>query len=132
MSISKDGNYCDTAPDGEHDPGLSASINHKLTSGQLAGFVIEGLVPQGPSPSPAHEAMLLQDVFSSLPVARAGHNAPHCFVDPHPYFIAASNLTGAKARLLLMACLLQFGSLPPAGDPAAPTPDEQAGLRAAH
>ena len=42
----------------------------------------------------------------------------------NPLSIAGSNLTSTKARLLLMACLMKFGALPPAGDPANPTPDE--------
>ena len=44
--------------------------------------------------------------------------------------IAGSNLTATKARLLLMACLLRFGSLPPATDPTAPTPAELAAVQA--
>ncbi len=38
--------------------------------------------------------------------------------------IAGSNLTATKARFLLMACLLRFGSLPTAADPDNPTADE--------
>jgi hypothetical protein len=44
--------------------------------------------------------------------------------------IAGSNLTATKARLLLMACLLRFGSLPPAMDPTCPTPAELAAVQA--
>jgi len=46
-------------------------------------------------------------------------------------FIAGSNLTSTKARMLLMACLLRFGSLPPAKDPENPTADELAATRKA-
>jgi hypothetical protein len=35
-------------------------------------------------------------------------------------------MTATKARLLLMACLLKLGMLPPAADPDNPTPDEVA------
>jgi hypothetical protein len=42
----------------------------------------------------------------------------------NPVFIGGSNLTATKARLLLMACLMKFGSLPPAADPDQPTPEE--------
>jgi hypothetical protein len=45
--------------------------------------------------------------------------------------IAGSNLTATKARILLMACLLRFGSLPPARDPANPTAEEVAAVEAA-
>jgi hypothetical protein len=44
--------------------------------------------------------------------------------------IAGSNLTATKARLLLMACLLRFGSLPPAADPIRPTPAELKAVQA--
>ena len=49
------------------------------------------------------------------------------FVPLHdPSFIGGSNLTATKARLLLMACLMKFGSLPPAVNPDHPTPEEAA------
>jgi L-asparaginase len=41
------------------------------------------------------------------------------------------NLTATKARLLLMACLMKFGSLPPAANPKNPTAAEAAALREA-
>jgi len=41
-----------------------------------------------------------------------------------PPFIAGANLTVTKARMLLMACLMKFGALPAALDPAGPTPAE--------
>jgi hypothetical protein len=53
------------------------------------------------------------------------------FADPHPFQIAAGNLTGTKARLLLMACLLKFGSLPAAKDPNKPTSEEVERIRKA-
>jgi L-asparaginase len=56
---------------------------------------------------------------------------PEGFADPRDYFIAGSNLTSPKARMLLMACVLRFGSLPPAKDPANSTPDELAATRKA-
>jgi hypothetical protein len=48
-----------------------------------------------------------------------------------PNAIAGGNLTATKARLLLMACLLRFGSLPAAADPANPTAAELAASREA-
>jgi hypothetical protein len=44
--------------------------------------------------------------------------------------IAGSNLTATKARLLLMACLMRFGSLPPAADPEHPTRAELEAVQA--
>jgi hypothetical protein len=63
-------------------------------------------------------------VFSGIPVAMTGRGAPMGFADPTPLHIAAANLTANKARFLLMACLLKFGSLPAAKDPDQPTAAE--------
>jgi len=41
-----------------------------------------------------------------------------------PALHPGSNLTSTKARMLLMACLMKFGSLPVAKDPANPTKPE--------
>jgi L-asparaginase len=46
-------------------------------------------------------------------------------------FIGGGNLTATKARLLLMACLMKFGSLPPAADPDQPTDAEADAVRRA-
>ena len=75
--------------------------------------------------------MLLKAVLAGVPVVRVGRGSPEGFADAHPFFIAGSNLTSTKARLLLMACLMKFGSLPTAADPANPTAAEIAKLKAA-
>jgi L-asparaginase len=46
----------------------------------------------------------------------------------NPSFIGGSNLTATKARLLLMACLMKFGALPPAANPDQPTTTETAAV----
>jgi L-asparaginase len=46
-----------------------------------------------------------------------------------PSFIGGSNLTAKKAQLLLMACLMKFGSLPPAAVPGQPTSAEMAAVQ---
>lgn len=131
VSIVADGSYS-TLEAGD-DPALEldliASIEHKLGLGKLAGFIVEGLVPYGRAPSEARQALLLKAAFSGLPVATVGRNAPEGFSDLHEFQIGASNLTATKARLLLMACLLKFGSLPAARDPDHPTAAERAALR---
>jgi L-asparaginase len=99
--------------------------------GRLAGFIVEGLVPYGTPPSPARHKLMLRAAFSGVPVARVGRNAPQGFTDPHEFQITASNLTATKARLLLMACLLKFGSFPPAKDPDHPTETEVETVKAA-
>jgi L-asparaginase len=64
------------------------------------------------------------------PVVRVGRGNTEGFVPLHdPSFIGGSNLTATKARLLLMACLMKFGCLPPAADPNHPRSDELAATR---
>ena len=73
---------------------------------------------------------MLRAAHSGLPVVRVGRGNTEGFVPLHdPSFIGGSNLTATKARLLLMACLMKFGSLPPAADPDHPTPEEAARTR---
>jgi len=133
VSIVKDGSYS-TLEFGD-DPALEldliASIDHKLSLGRLTGFVIEGLVPYGSTPSQARHKLMLQAAFSGIPVCKVGRGAPEGFADPHEFQIAATNLTATKARLLMMACLLKFGSLPAAKDPANPTAAELDAIRKA-
>ena len=133
VSIMKDGSYCgiEFGDDPELEIDMIASIEHKLAMGRLAGFVIEGLVPYGSLPSTARHNLMVRAAFSGIPVVKVGRNAPEGFADPHEFQIAGSNLTATKARFLLMACLLKFGSYPPAKDPAKPTPQEVAAVKAA-
>jgi hypothetical protein len=46
-------------------------------------------------------------------------------------FVAGSNLTATKARMLLMLCVMRFGMLPPAKDPERPSAEEMAATEAA-
>ena len=116
-----------TDPAAEGD--LLALVAHKLGLGRLAGFVIEGLTPYGAMTSEVREAILRRAVYTGLPVVRVGRGNAQGFADPHPDFIAGSNLTSTKARMLLMACLMKFGSLPPARDPGHPSPSELRAVR---
>lgn len=127
VSIIKDGGYCgiDWGDDQNQEADLVAAISHKLSLNLLAGFVIEGLVPYGNMTSRARQQLILRAIFSGLPVARVGRGSPEGFADPHPFMIAGSNLTGTKARLLLMASLMKLGCLPVARDPANPTAEEK-------
>jgi L-asparaginase len=133
VTISNDGSFSgmavghDTAPEID----LMASIEHKLGLGLLTGFVMQGLVPYGRSPSHQRMQLLRKATFSGIPVAMTGRGAPMGFADPTDFQIAAANLTANKARFLLMACLLKFGSLPPAQDPDKPTKAEMDATRKA-
>jgi L-asparaginase len=127
VSMIKEGSYSDEefgfGPDDAAD--LKALIAFKLSLGRLAGLVTEGLVPYGRLPSSAREKLLERAVFSGLPVVRVGRGHAEGFADPAPFAIAGSNLTATKARLLLMACLMKFGSLPIAANPSSPTQEER-------
>jgi len=127
VSIIKECAYSglDWGEDAALEIDLRAAIEHKLSLGLLAGFIVEGLVPYGNMTSTARLKLIEWAVFSGLPVARVGRGAPEGFTDFHPFLIAGSNLTGIKARLLLMACLMKFGSYPPAKDPMRPTTEER-------
>ncbi len=133
VSIVKEGGYFDEEYGVTADelPILQAVIDQKLGLGRLGGIVVEGLVPYGRLPSKASEALLERAVFSGIPVARVGRGTPEGFADPTPFTIAGANLTAIKARLLLMASLMKFGSLPVAKDPAHPTQEEKAATIAA-
>src|SRR5258706_13119298 len=105
-------------------------ISYMLKTAPLAGFVVEGFTPYGRSASNARTRLMLRAVHSGLPVVRVGRGNTEGFVPLHdPYFIGGSNFTATKARLLLMACLIKFGSLPPAVDPDLPPSAEAAALR---
>jgi len=132
VAISKDASYWDD--DGTVDPeaevDLVALIGHMLKSAPLAGFVVEGFTPYGRPASAARHRLMLRAVYSGLPVVRVGRGNTEGFVPLHDAdFIGGSNLTATKARLLLMACLMKFGSLPPAADPDHPTSAEAAAIR---
>ena len=126
VSIVKEGGYFteDFTDDPALETDLAFIIAHKLGLGRLGGFVTEGQVPYGSLPSQPRQKLMERAVLSGLPVVRVGRGNPEGFADGTAFFIAGSNLTATKARLLLMACLMKFGSLPPATDPDNPTAQE--------
>ncbi len=131
VAIAKDASYWDDGnpPDPEAEVDLVALIAHMLKSAPLAGFVVEGFTPYGRPASTARHRLMLRAVYSGLPVVRVGRGNTEGFVPLHdPAFIGGSNLTATKARLLLMACLMKFGSFPPAVDPDHPTSAEAAAV----
>ena len=133
VSIVKDGSYAglEFGDDPALEVDLIASIDQKLGLGRLAGFVVEGLTPYGLSPCPPRQKLMMRAAFSGLPVAMVGRGNVEGFTDRIPFHIAGNNLTATKARFLLMACLLKFGSLPAAKDPLNPTAGELDAIRKA-
>jgi hypothetical protein len=106
-------------------------IEKNLRDAPLAGFVGELAAPFASMSHPL-ETALKRAAFCGMPTVRVGRGNAEGMVPHRPgdFAIAGSNLTATKARLLLMACLLRFGSLPPAADPDNPTAAEVAALRA--
>jgi hypothetical protein len=133
VAIAKDASYWDDdggTADLEAEVDLVALIEQMLRSAPLAGFVVEGYTPYGRPSSRARHQLTLRAVYSGLPAVRVGRGNTEGFVPVHdPDFIGGSNLTATKARLLLMACLMKFGCLPPAADPDQPTAAETAAAR---
>jgi hypothetical protein len=133
VAIVKDGGFY--AEEYFDDPAVTADLvallARKLEIDRLAGFVIEGTSPYGKMTSSVRQRVLRKAIHSGLPVVRVGRGNPEGFADPDEYFIAGSNLTATKARMLLMACLLKFGSLPPARNPDEPTQAELSAIRTA-
>ena len=104
---------------------VASSIDWSLEHAPLSGFVAEGAASYGTMPD-STDAALRQAVYSGMPVVKVGRGNAEGLVAPRSvgYAIAGGNLTATKARLLLMACLLRYGALPPARDPANPTARE--------
>lgn len=116
--------------DGTREIAVIGLVDRELKAGRLAGFVAEGATPYG-SMSESMDAALRVAVCAGLPVVKTGRgNADG--VGEHrynPLAITGGNLSASKARLLLMACLLKFGSLPAAADPETPTAEEIRAIR---
>ena len=132
VTISKHARYLpeDTSGTAEQEVDIVARIEKNLRDAPLAGFIAEGSAPFG-AMSNSVDAALRLAIFSGMPVVRVGRGNAEGFVDPtrDPLAIAGSNLTATKARLLLMACLMKFGCLPPAADPAKPSEAETAATK---
>jgi hypothetical protein len=126
VPILKDGNYFEDepmmAPETQVD--IMAWLEACLKHASLAGFAFEGLSPYGKPASTSRTKALLISVYSGLPVVFCGRGNTEGFAIPMSPFIAGSNLAVTKARILLMACLMKFGTLPAAVDPRNPTPAE--------
>jgi hypothetical protein len=115
----------DTSGDAGSEVDILARIEKNLREAPLAGFVAEGSAPFG-AMSNSVDAALKRATFSGMPVVKSGRGNAGGFVDASrdPLAIAGNNLTATKARLLLMACLMKLGCLPPAVDPTRPTQAE--------
>jgi hypothetical protein len=115
----------DDAPPTRAATEIASGVAWNLEHAPLAGFVAEGAASYGTMPD-ATDAALRKAVYSGMPVVKVGRGNGDGIVSRRSvgYAIAGGNLTATKARLLLMACLMRFGAIPPARDPANPTTDE--------
>jgi hypothetical protein len=133
VTVLKHGRYLpeDASGDPSGEVDLLARIEKNLLDAPLAGFVGEGASPYG-SMSDAVESALEHAVLNGMPVVKVGRGNAEGITpyNPGSLFIAGSNLTATKARLLLMACLMRFGGMPPAADPLNPTEPERAAILA--
>jgi len=102
-----------------------------LAAGSLGGFVAEGMSPYGLMNLAQDDALRIA-TFCGHPTVVVGRgNTGGMASDLGPLVVSGDNLTATKARMLLMACLLRFGTLPPAKDPTHPTKDEYRATRTA-
>ena len=133
VAIVKDANYSAERINDDLDDGvdLLALISRNLERYPLSGFVLEGHAPFGTITSATRTRILKAAVYSGIPVAIVGRGNNEGFTAPQGVFIGARNLTATKARLLLMACLMRFGSPPPAADPRDPTEEEAKAVKQA-
>ncbi len=132
VSILKDGNYAARTLDMdiETEPDITVLIDFNLRHCPLAGFVIEGQSPYGTMTSQLRNKMLMRAIMNGMPVVRVGRGNNEGFTAGAELFIGGNNLTATKARLLLIACLLKFGALPPPADEDAPTRAETEAISA--
>jgi len=105
-------------------------VEKNLVDAPLTGFVLEGNAPYSSSDEPTIAA-LRRAALTGMPVARVGRGNHEGFTPANPtdLFIEGSNLTATKARLLLMACLMKFGSLPLPADRDHPNDAELDAIR---
>jgi L-asparaginase len=121
VTFEKYARYQSVAANGDDEFSVAATIATNLAHFPLAGFVAEGMSPYG-SMAPAVDKALMVAVFSGMPVVRVGRGNTGGDTPRRDLLaISGSNLSATKARLLLMACLLRYGALPPAADPQNPS-----------
>ena len=108
----------------EEEVEVSARIEKNLRDRPLSGFVAEGMGGRVHEPL---EAALEIAALSGMPVVRVARGDEWTMVRPNPsnLTVEGNNLSPLKARLLLMAALMKFGSPPVAADPRNPTQAEK-------
>jgi L-asparaginase/Glu-tRNA(Gln) amidotransferase subunit D len=128
--VKGDNWYDDGLPDASTEKGILASIDMLLSKYPLAGIVGEGLSPYA-TLSKSQELALERAALCGLPVVKVSRGDAHGManVNPNNLFIEGSNNIATKARLLLTAALMKYGSLPHAADPNKPTSAEISAIK---
>ncbi|MDA2932915.1 asparaginase domain-containing protein [Acidobacteria bacterium AH-259-D05] len=113
VSIAKYARYLSDSysDDADSEVEILARIEKNLQEFELSGFVLEGIAPYASHNEPT-TAALRRAVLTGMPVVRVGRGNHEGITstNPNDLFIEGNNLTATKARLLLMACLMKFGS----------------------
>lgn len=117
----------DPARDGASEFEVFLGTARLLTTHALAGFVTVG--NKYGALLPATEAALVRVVNMGIPVVRLARDGD-VGRSSDDLFIAAGGLSANEAQRVLSSCLLEFGALPPAVDPAKPTKSEVGAIRA--
>ncbi len=132
VSIVKKAHYDqnNAAADPKDEVDIMAMIAANLVENPLAGFVAEGASPYGNMTTGETKTLELA-AYSGMPTVSVGRGNAGGLTATRPYnvFIEGSNLTASKARLLLIAAMMKFGSLPVAKDPHNPTPVETSAVK---
>jgi hypothetical protein len=134
VTIAKTARYLSESheADPETEIEISARMEKNLKDFPLSGFVAEGVSPYG-NLMESLAAAMRRAALSGMPVVRVGRGNAEGFTKPPSateLMISGSNLTATKARLVLMACLMKFGSLPPVVNLDDPTEDELKAIKA--
>jgi L-asparaginase len=105
---------------------IMAQIERNLELNPLAGFVAEGESPYGNMTLEQSSALEIA-AFSGMPTVSVGRGNAGGPTATRPYnvFIEGNNLTASKARVLLIASMMKFGSLPVAKNPRDATAAEK-------
>jgi hypothetical protein len=106
-----------------------AQLDKALRDEPLTGIAAEG--NQSGSFVPGYDSAFNLAAASGIPVVKTsrGNTTGYIEANPNNLVIEGSNLTSTKARMLLMACLMRFGALPPAADPKKPTAAELTAIK---
>ena len=105
-------------------------IDKNLQGPGLSGFVLEGISPYAGGDETTMAA-LRRAALQGIPTARVGrgNHGGITVSNANDLFVEGNNLTATKARLLLMACLMRYGSLPLPLDSEQPTATELDAIR---